>query len=122
MHKFFQFCRVVGYALATQETASVLGDQHIVLDAYATKVLVGFQLVEDKELLAVSAGLPLVNQSGDEIDARLVSDNKTFLQLASHAQAISAKLFQVGARLIVETYIDLSQTFHVVNIHTHHVT
>ena len=46
MHKVFEFCGVVGDALATQETASVLGDQHIVLDADATEVLVGLKFVE----------------------------------------------------------------------------
>ena len=47
---------MVGDALLAQEAAAVGGDEDVVLDADATKVLVGLQLVEVQEFSAVAAG------------------------------------------------------------------
>ena len=107
-HELFEFAYVIGDALVTQEAAAVLGNQYVVFNADATKVLVGFQLVEAEKILAVTAGLPLVDEGRDEVDARLVGNHETFFQLTTHAQTVSTKLFQVGACLVVETYIDLA--------------
>ena len=41
-------------ALLSQESATVLGNQHIVLDTDTAKVLVGLDFVEVQELLAVA--------------------------------------------------------------------
>ena len=64
---------------------------------------------------------PEVDEVGDEVDARLVSDDEALLQPSAHAQTVGAKLLEVGACLIVEAYVDLSQTLHIVHVHTHHV-
>ncbi len=70
----------------------------------------------------MSAGLPVVDERWDEIDAWLVGKNKTFLQLAAHTQTVGAELFEVRTRLLVEAHVDLSQSFHIVNVHTHHMS
>ena len=71
-HKCFEFIRVVGDALRAEETATVLRDQDIILDADAAEVLIGLELVEVQELLAMSAGLPVVDEGWNEVDAGLV--------------------------------------------------
>ena len=65
-HELFEFYDMVRDALVAQEATAVLGNQHVVLDADATKVLVGLQLVEVEEILAVAAGFPLVDEGRDE--------------------------------------------------------
>ena len=65
---------------------------------------------------------PVVDECGDEVDAWFVGHNEAFLKATTHAQAVGSKLLQVGASLLVKSYIDLFQTLHVVYIHTHHVT
>ena len=112
---------MIGDALVAQEAAAVTGNEHVVLDADSTKVFVCFDFVETQELFAVTTGFPLVDECRDEVDAWLVGDDKALFQLATHAQAVGAKLFEVRTRLVVETDIDLAQSFHVVNIHSHHV-
>ena len=59
-------------ALAAEESATILGDEDVVLNAHAAEVLVSLQLVEVQELLAVSAGLPVVDEGRNEVDAGLV--------------------------------------------------
>ena len=66
-------------ALRSEESAAVLGNQYIILDADAAKVLVGLQLLVVDKLLAVSAGFPLVDEGRDKVDAGLVSNDKAFL-------------------------------------------
>ena len=43
------------------------------------------------------------------------------MQPTTHTQTVGAKLLQVGARLVVESHVDLSQSLHVVYVHAHHV-
>ena len=113
---------MVGNAFRTKETAAVLCDEDIVLNADTAKVLVSLKLIEIDELLAMSAGLPIVDEGRDEVDARFVGKHETFFELAAHTQTVRSKLFKIRTCLFVETYIDLSQSFHVVNVHTHHVS
>ena len=113
---------MVGNAFRTKETAAVLCDEDIVLNADTAKVLVSLKLIEIDELLTMSAGLPVVDEGRDEIDTWFVGEDEAFLESATHTETVCAKLFEVRARLLVESDIDLSQTFHVVDVHTHHVT
>ena len=113
---------MIGYAFLANEAASVGCYQHIVLYSYAAEVLIGLQKVEVEEILAVSRSPPIVDKGRYEVDSRLVGDDKAFLETTSHAQRIGAELFEVGAHLVVETYVDLSQPLHVVYVHAHHVT
>ena len=62
-------------ALLAEETAAVLRYQHVILNADASEVLVGLEFVEVQEFFAVSVGTPLVDELGNEVDARLVSDD-----------------------------------------------
>ena len=56
----------------------------------------------------MSLGAPLVDELRNEIDTGLVGHHKAFLQTATHAQAVGAKLFEVRTRLFVETDVDLT--------------
>ena len=53
---------MIGDALGAKEAATILRDEDIVLDTDATEVLIGLQLVEVEEFLAMSAGLPVVDE------------------------------------------------------------
>ena len=108
-------------ALLAQEAAAIGGDEDVVLDADAAKVLVGLQFVKVEELGAVAAGTPVVDQGWNEVDARLVGHHKALLQTAAHAQGVGAELVQTGPGLLVKADVDLPQAFHVMHIHTHHV-
>ena len=68
-HKLLYILRMIGDAVGAEETATVLGDEHIVLDADTTEVFVGFQQVEVQELCTMSALAPVVDEGRDEIDA-----------------------------------------------------
>ena len=113
---------LIRYPVFAQEAASVGGDEDVVLDADASEVLVGLELVEVEELGAVSRAPPFVDEGRDEVDAGFVRDDKALLQAASHAQAIGAELFQVWPHLVVEADVGLSEPLHVVHVHAHHVS
>ena len=113
---------MVRYALASNESATVLRNEHIVFNSYASKVLVGLKQVKVDELLAVAAGLPVVYKCRNEVDTRLVSHHEALLQTTSHAQTVGTKLFEVRSRLLVEAHVYLVQVLHVVNVHSHHVS
>ena len=66
--------------------------------------------------------LPVVDESGDEVDARLVCHHEAFLKTASHAQAVCAELVKAWTCLLVEAYVYLVERLHVVYVHTHHVS
>ena len=65
---------------------------------------------------------PEVDKVGDEVDAWFVGDNESFLQASAHTQTVCPKLLQIRTCLLVEADIDLSETFHIVYVHTHHVS
>ena len=73
---------MVRNAIFAYEAATIIGDEQIVLNTDTTEVLIGLQLVEVDELLAVAAGFPVIDQCGNEVDTRLVGDDKAFLQTA----------------------------------------
>ena len=75
---------MIGYALLSQKAAAVLGNQYVILDANAAKILVCFDSVKTQELLAMSTVPPLVNKLRNEVDAWLVSHHKAFFQLSAH--------------------------------------
>ena len=105
-----------------EEAAAIGSNQDIIFDADAAEILIGLQLVEVKEVLTVSACFPIIDEGRDEIDARLVCYNKALLQSAPHAQTVRTELLQIRTGLLVETYVNLPETFHVVNIHAHHMS
>ncbi len=63
---------------------------------------------------------PLVDKGRDEIDARLIGDDKSLLQTTSHAQGSKTKLSR-WSDFIVIAHIDLSKIFHIMYIQSHHV-
>ena len=63
---------------------------------------------------------PFIDQSRDEINARFVGHDPTFLQTASATQAVRTEL-RGRLHFVVEAHISLSQPFHVVYVHAHHV-
>ena len=108
LHECFEFGRMIRDALVAKEAATILRNQHVVLDADAAEVLVGLQQVEVQELLAMTLGTSLVDEGMNEIDAGLVSHHKALFQLSAHAQAVGAELLQIGTCLVVETHVNLS--------------
>ena len=105
---------------ASQDTAAVFGDEQVVLDADTSEVLVGLQLLVVDELLELALGLPHINEGGDEIDARLVSDHKARFQGLAAAKAAESQ-FGGARRDVVVTHIGLAETFHVVYVHAQHM-
>lgn len=105
---------MVRYSVFAEETATVLCDEDVVFDAYAAEVLVSLNLVEVEELGTMARSLPVVDECGDEVDAWLVSHDETFLQTASHAQAVCTELVEARACFLIEANVDLVETFHVV--------
>ena len=69
----------------------------------------------------MAALAPVVDEVGNEVDARLVGDDEAFLQAAPHAQGVGAELVEDGACLRVEAHVDLVEVLHVVHVHAHHV-
>ena len=64
---------------ASKDAAAVFGDEQVVFDTDATKVLVGLPLVVINELLELAFCLPHVDEGGDEIDAWLIGDHEAWL-------------------------------------------
>ena len=52
---------MIGYTVLAYEAAAVLCNQYVVLNTYAAEVLIGLNLVEIEEFLAMAAGFPVVN-------------------------------------------------------------
>ena len=69
----------LGYR-ATEDAATVVGDEEVVLDADSTEILICLELVEVDEVLVEAFCTPFVDESGDEIYSWLVGDNETGLQ------------------------------------------
>lgn len=63
---------------ASEDAVAVFCDEQIVFDADATEVLVGFQLIIVDELLELAFSLPHVDESGNEVDARFISDHEAW--------------------------------------------
>ena len=122
LHKCFHVIDVVGDAVFADEATTVMGDEHVVFYAYATEVLVGFELVVTQEVFAMAFGAPFVDEGGNEVDAWFVGNDKAFFESAAHAQTVGAKLFEVRTGLLVKSYIHLVEILHVVHVHTHHVS
>lgn len=53
-HKLLHIFWVVGDYILAKETTAVGGDEYVVLNAYASEVLVGFEQVEIEEFSTVS--------------------------------------------------------------------
>ena len=112
---------MVGDGVLAEDAAAVGGDEEVVFQTDAAEVLVGLQQVVVDELLVEAFGTPLVDEGGDEVDAGLVGEHPPGLYAAAAAQAVGAELGG-GAHLVVEADVDLSEAFHVVYVHAHHVS
>ena len=100
-------------ALVAEEATTVVRDENVVLDADTAEILVGFEHVEVQEFLAMPAGLPVIDEGGDKVDAWFVGHHESFFQSSTHAQTVRSKLLKVRTRLFVEAHIDLSESLHV---------
>ena len=54
LHERLHILRMVRYALASNESATVLRYEHIVFNSYASKVLVGLNLIKIEEFCTVT--------------------------------------------------------------------
>ena len=86
---FLDLCNGLGNRSA-EDTVAVCGDEQVVFDADAAKILVSFQLVVIDELLELAFGLPHIDECRDEVDARLVGDHEARLQGLAAAQSAEA--------------------------------
>lgn len=112
---------VVRHEFISKESATVVGDEYIVFDADASKVFELFYFVKVEELCVSAFFAPEVDEIGDEIDARFVSDYVTSLKFATKAQTCESELRRRTSYGVI-TNIDLSEGFHVVNVHSHGVS
>ena len=69
-----------------QDPATFGCQQDVVFETNAAKVTVAIQFVVVDEILEFLLRLPTVNESRNEIDARLVGDDKSLMQPSAHAQ------------------------------------
>ena len=100
----------------SEDAAAFFGDEQVVLDADATKVLVGLQLLVNDELLELAFGFPHVDEGRDEVDAWFVGDHETRFQGLASAQAAEAYLGGTRCDVVV-AHVSLAEAFHVVHIH-----
>ncbi len=119
-HIFLHILSVVGDDVVSEYAGSVGGDEEVVLDADAAKVAVLVYDVKVEILGIGTLGFPLVDESGDEVDARLISDDESLLQAPAEAEAGGAEL---GRRLylVIKSDVLLSESFHIVYVHAEHV-
>ena len=120
-HELLNIFWMIRYAVFAQESATIFGDEYIVLNSDTTEIFIGLNLVEVEEFCTVTGCLPVVDEGRDEVNSRLVGYHETFLQTATHTQAVGTELLQIRAYLFVETNVNLVEVLHVVNIHSHHV-
>ena len=73
----FHFCHGLWY-WPSEDAVAVFSDEQIVLDADATKVFVALQLVVADEVFEFAFGFPHVDEGGDEVDARFISDHEAW--------------------------------------------
>ena len=111
---------MVGNDVVAEEAATVFGDEDVVFQSDTAKILVGLHQFVVDEVLVQSLRTPIVDEVGNEIDARFIGHDKSFLQTLAAAQGIGAELC-AGLYLFVEADVVLSESFHIVNIETHHV-
>lgn len=112
---------VVRHEFISKESATVVGDEYIVFDADASEVFELFDFVKVEELCVGAFFAPEVDKVGNEIDAGFVSDNVTGLEFATKAQTCESELRRRTSYGVI-TDIDLSESFHVVNVHSHGVS
>lgn len=112
---------VVRHEFISKESATGFGDEYIVFDTDTSEVFELFDFVKVEELCVGAFFAPEVDEIGDEIDAGFVSDNVTGLEFATKAQTCESELRRRMSYGII-TDIDLSESFHVVNVHSHGVS
>ena len=66
-------------AVFAQESATVFGDEYIVLNSDTTEIFVGLNLVEVEEFCTMAGCLPVVDEGRDEVNSRLIGYYETFL-------------------------------------------
>ena len=112
---------MVGDPVLAEEAAAIFSDEHVVFNADAAEVLICFEFVEVYPFGAVARCAPVIDKRGDEVDAGFVGDHETGFEAAPHSEAIGAELVEDRSRLLVEAYINLAESLHVVDIEAHHV-
>ncbi len=65
--------------------------------------------------------LPLVDQGRNKITTRFVSNDKSFLQTASHTQRRGTELID-GPCFVIVSHVNLTKVLHVMHIQPHHVS
>lgn len=120
-HEILNVFWMIWDTLLAEEAAAVACDENVVLDTDSTEILVCLQLFIVDEVLVETLSAPFVDEGWDEVDSRFVCNNEAFFKSAAHAQAVCSELLQIRSCFIVKAHVGLSESLHVVYVHTHHV-
>lgn len=104
----FHLVYVVWYTLFTEESATFFCNEDVIFYSDSAKVFIGFQQVIIDEILMQPLLTPVVNERGDEVNARFVTHHPTFLQSASASQTVGSELLQVRTHFVIKSNVDLS--------------
>ena len=63
---------MVRYTVGSEESATILGDEYIILDTDASEVFVGLNLIEVEELGTMTWSLPVIDESRNEVNTWLI--------------------------------------------------
>ena len=120
-HSSFYIVRLDREPVWSGPAGTISCHEHIVLEAYASEVVVFFELVVIDESLVEFFALPLLYQSWNEIYSRLICNHVAGHELAGHPEAAQAKLGRALLVRIIAHQI-LSEVFHVVDVQAHVVS
>lgn len=69
-HELLNIFWMIRYAVFAQESATIFGDEYIVLNSDTTEIFIGLNLVEVEEFCTVTGCLPVVDEGRDEVNSR----------------------------------------------------
>ena len=83
---------MVWYYVFSQDSATGIGYEYVVLQADAAEIAVLLYLVVVEELHMHLLGFPFVNKGRDEVDSGLIGHYKTGLEASAAAQTVGSEL------------------------------
>ena len=85
-HELLNIFWMIRYAVFAQESATIFGDEYIVLNSDTTEIFIGLNLVEVEEFCTVTGCLPVVDEGRDEV-------NKSSQEVSDSARQMPAIYF-----------------------------
>ena len=100
-HELLNIFWMIRYAVFAQESATIFGDEYIVLNSDTTEIFIDLNLVEVEEFCTVTGCLPVVDEGRDEVNSRLVGYHETFRQpLADQGRKPSCRRRPIRRQLV----------------------